>query len=54
MNDIVIQMSGQELRSGKLPDELIQAVQRVLVAHGYTDQEHRWEGPSHKLVYRTS
>ncbi len=49
--EVVITMSGPELRSGPLPDELIAAVQRVLVGHGYKDHEHRWEGPTHRLVY---
>ncbi len=52
MCEIVIQVSGEELRSGPLPDELIAAMQKVLTAHGYADHEHRWEGPSHRLVYR--
>lgn len=44
-------LPGRLLR-GPLPDELIQAIQRVLVAHGYSDVSHTWEGPSHRLVYR--
>lgn len=54
MNEIVIAMSGEELAKGPLPDELNAAIHDVLVAHGYRDVEHVWQGSDHRLVYRKS
>jgi hypothetical protein len=51
MRDIIVTMSGEELAKGPLADELIAAVQKTLAVNGYRDVEHRWEGPSHRLVY---
>lgn len=52
-NEIVIVMSGEDLKRGPLADELNQAVHDVLVRHGYGDVEHRWSGTDHRLRYRT-
>lgn len=51
MKEIKIEMHGEELKRGSLPDELHTAIERVLSTHNYRVKEHTWSGPDHRMVY---